>query len=196
VSLDDPGGETVAAYDVIAGAFTQTYSEMVPTIAGWLDEVASRVGDGRLLELGSGPGRDADYLQARGVRVTRSDATGAFVGALRGRGLQALRLDVRTDELGGPWDSVLANAVLLHLTTTQFASVLERARAAIPAGGTLAFTLKEGDGEAWAGREPQRWFRYWREEPLRAALRDAGWTPELLERHPGRDHPWLHVIAR
>jgi protein-L-isoaspartate O-methyltransferase len=37
------------------------------------------VGRGHILELGSGPGWDAAYLERRGVQVTRSDATRAFV---------------------------------------------------------------------------------------------------------------------
>jgi hypothetical protein len=34
---------------------------------------------GHILELGSGPGWDAACLELRGVQVTRSDATRAFV---------------------------------------------------------------------------------------------------------------------
>ena len=53
-------------------------------------------------------------------------------------------LDVRTAELGGPYEAILADAVLLHLTREQFADVLRRARCAVVDGGLLAFTLKEG----------------------------------------------------
>lgn len=67
-----------------------------------LDRYADLVGSGRVLELGSGPGWDALHLEARGVRVTRSDATGAFLTRLRAAGHEALHLGVRTDDLGGP----------------------------------------------------------------------------------------------
>jgi protein-L-isoaspartate O-methyltransferase len=45
----------------------------------YLDRVAGLVGRGHILELGSGPGWDAAYLERRGVQVTRSDATRPFV---------------------------------------------------------------------------------------------------------------------
>jgi len=68
------------------------------------------------------------------------------------------------DDFGGPYDAVLADAVLLHVTREQFVDVLQRARHAVASGGVLAITLKEGDGEAWTeaklGRP--RHFTYWR----------------------------------
>jgi hypothetical protein len=54
------------------------------------------------------------------------DATGAFVERLRAAGHQARQLDIRHDDLGGPYDAVLANAVLLHLGRDQFRLALRR----------------------------------------------------------------------
>ena len=70
---------------------------------------------GCVLELGTGPGWDADLLETLGLSVERTDAAIAFVGRLLEAGHQARVLDARAADYGGPYDGVLADAVLLHL---------------------------------------------------------------------------------
>jgi hypothetical protein len=82
--------------------------------------------------------------------VTRSDATRAFVDRLRAAGHQAQLLDLRHDDLGGPYDAVLADAVLLYLSRDQFQHAPGRIRRGSAPAGLLAMTLKEGDGEGWS----------------------------------------------
>jgi predicted TPR repeat methyltransferase len=53
------------------------------------------------------------------------------------------------EELGGPFDIVFASAVLLHLSVTQFEDLLVKAARAVHPKGLMAFTAKEGHGEAW-----------------------------------------------
>lgn len=190
---------TIATYEATAARFRDLGLVLGPVLRGFLDRVATRVGAGaRVLELGSGPSRDARYLESLGVRVQRSDATAAFVEMLHAEGFDALRLDVRTDDLGGPWDAVFANAVLLHLDRAAFASALVAIREAVVPGGVLACTLKEGDGETWTDARlgGPRWFVFWRREQLVDVLEHAGWIVESIEQVEGPNDAWLHVIAR
>src|ERR1700733_9528472 len=101
-----------------------------------------------MLELGTGPGRDALFFEAGGVNVRRTDGAIGFVKRLRAEGMQADVLEITTEDLGGPYDAVFANAVLVHLTGAQLDRVLVKALGAVRPGGLLAFTVKEGDGEA------------------------------------------------
>lgn len=168
-----------------------------PAVRSFLDRLIDRLNGHSVLELGSGPGTDADYLERGGVRVVRTDAAGAFVEMMRARGVEARRLDVRRDPLGGPYDAVLANAVLLHLTPTQLRDALLRLRGAVRDGGLLAFTVKEGDGAGWSTAKldlPRR-FTFWREDGLRALLLETGWAIDSFEHVPGPADDWLHVIA-
>ncbi len=116
---------------------------------------------------------------------------------LRAAGHHARLLDVRVDDFGGPYDAVLADAVLLHVIRKQFVDVLQRARQAVASGGVLAITLKEGDGETWTeakfGRP--RHFTYWRGPAVRAALVNTGWHVLSLEHVARRVEPWDAVFA-
>ncbi len=87
---------------------------------------------GRVLELGSGPGREATVLERLGATVRRTDGTPAFVERLRAAGHDAHVLDARRDPLGGPYDAVFANAVLLHLSRPDLQALLGRALAERP----------------------------------------------------------------
>ena len=195
----DPGEVTIETYGRIVDSYTARTRVRPPAVLTLLDRLATLASPGGcVLELGSGPGIDADLLQARGLRVQRTDAAPAFVERLRARGHEARLLDVRHDSLGGPYDAVLANAVLLHLTRSDLGLALARIHAATRPGGVFAFTLKEGDGEGLTSRKVghPRWFTYWREDPLREQLAAAGWSVESLEHVAGGEDDWLHVIAR
>ena len=104
-------------------------------------------------------------------------------------------LDPLTDDLGGPYDGVWASACLLHVARTDLPTVLRRLAEATRAGGALAVSLKEGDGEEWSVhghvRAPRR-FVYWREAPLRdGRSRGAGWGVDGAWPTGGRQRPAL-----
>lgn len=130
--------------------------------------------------------------------MVRTDAVHAFVDLLLAAGHPARLLDVRVDDFGGPYDAVMANAVLLHLSREQFVDVLVRARHAVSGHGVFAFTMKEGEGERWSRAKfgLPRHFTYWREPELRSALEAQGWQVLSLEYVTGRVEPWLYVLAR
>jgi SAM-dependent methyltransferase len=191
--------ETIAAYQADAEAYAAAGAHLTDAVREEVAAFAARVGPGgRVLEVGSGGGRDALALEAAGLLVRRTDITPAFVEVLRGDGFDAVVLDPLVDELGGPWDGVWTNAALLHVARPDLPVVLARLRQATRPGGTLYLSLKEGDGEAWSTHgevRTRRHFVYWRAGPLRTALEGAGWRVEDLAAVAGTDEGWLRVVA-
>ncbi len=191
---------TAAAYDVDAEAFSDATSELNDGVRAELDWLAGAVGAGAsVLEIGSGGGRDAIALEERGLAVRRTDISPGFVELLRGRGYDADVLDPLTDQLGGPYDGVWASACLLHVAREDLPAVLRNLAGATRAGGALAMSLKEGDGEEWSVhghvRSPRR-FVYWREAPLREVLTEAGWRVQELTHNVGHNgQDWLTIRA-
>lgn len=195
----DPTDATLRAYEQEAERYAAAFAPGVsPNVAALLDAMVGRLSVGsRVLELGSGPGLEAVYLEDRGLVVDRTDATDAFVQRLRAQGHEARLLDVRIDDFGGPYDAVLANAVLLHLDRAQARLALARCLDAVRGGGLLALTLKHGDGESWSVAKlgAPRWFVYWRSDDLRDLVSDVGWRRVELRKVQGRTEPWLHVLC-
>jgi 2-polyprenyl-3-methyl-5-hydroxy-6-metoxy-1,4-benzoquinol methylase len=200
-SAPDDNALTLQTYEVAADEYarrnreTGAWSEVVQLI----DESAALLPKGAtVLEIGSGAGTEADVLSSRGLRVQRTDATLAFVEIVRATGHDAQHLNVVTDDLGGPWDCVFANAVFLHLSREQFRVVLVKTSLSVRLNGLLVFTLKEGDGDEWSSRRFNlpRHFTYWREESLRPYIAESPWELVSLRRVESELDDWLFCICR
>jgi len=65
-------------------------------------------------------------------------------------------------------------------------------------GGTLGFTLKEGDGAAWTTRKlgRPRYFNYWREPDLRALIDASALELIVLDRYVGKNDDWPQCLCR
>ena len=196
---------TVAAYDRQAAAYRDASAPLGDRVRSGLDDLAARLDLGAVvLEIGSGGGRDARELEARGLRVRRTDVAPGFVALLREAGQDAELLDPLTDDLAqsdgdGLHDAVWAHASLLHVARADLPSVLSRLAAVVRPGGLLRMSVKEGDGEGWSTHGSigvPRMFTYWRRRDLEAVLADAGWRVERTEEADGlRGERWLMVLA-
>ncbi|WP_227466947.1 methyltransferase [Nocardioides lijunqiniae] len=198
---------TVGAYDAAALDYRDATQVMPDSGRRVIRAFADSLRAGaRVLEIGSGGGRDARALEDVGLSVRRTDVTPSFVSLLRDTGVDADVLDPLTDDLddparpGQPYDGVWAGASLLHVARADLPVVLTRLAAATRPGGALRMSVKEGDGEGWSThgvvRAP-RMFVYWREQPLRSVLDAAGWLVEDVHRavSDSGEH-WLGATAR
>lgn len=187
--------DTLQTYEATAQHYRDIAAPApLPELVALLDAACELLPPGATaLELGTGPGRDTPLLEKRGVTVRRTDGAQSFVDMLRADGHTAELLDIRTDDLGGPHDLVVAIAVLLHLDRDELADLLRRL---VPVAPVLAFTVKEGDGQAWSTDrlELPRRFTYWREAPLSELLKQTGWDVRQVLRATARE-PWLLVLA-
>jgi len=197
---------TVRAYDASAAVYRDVTQELPASIVAAIERfVAVIPPGGRVLEVGSGSGRDALALERAGVSVRRTDITPAFVQLLREAGHTADEVDPLVDDLADPgrpstaYDGVWADASLLHVERADLGTVLARLADVTRPGGALYMSVKEGDGEDWSlhgNVTAPRFFTYWREEPLRAVAETAGWTAREVRRWPGRDgEQWLALLA-
>ena len=184
--------DTIAHYERTAREYAAEITATPPPArAEALDRLLARVPAGaRVLEVGSGTGRDADYLETRGVHVRRTDAAPAFVALQAERGKHAEQLDLRSDELGGPYDAVLALCVLIHVERARTAAVLRRIAGATR--GPVLISVREGDGE----RAGDCHMTYWSRDAFAARLERAGLRVEWEQRHvDSADETWLTFLS-
>jgi SAM-dependent methyltransferase len=175
--------------------------EAMPSLLEWIDEaLAGLDGSARILEIGSGPGRDADYIETKGYEVQRTDAAQAFIAHLQSQGHPARMLNILTDDIEGIYDLIFADAVLLHFTPDEVRQVLAKILAALRPGGRFAFSVKIGEGEEFTSRklDSPRYFHYWLLPDLREILTGQGFTvvkaSECADNRNDRPN-WLYLIA-
>lgn len=195
---------TVDAYETDAATYAANGALMPDSVRRDIEDFVARLGRGaRVLEVGSGGGRDARLMEHLGLRVRRTDITRAFVALLREQGHDADVIDPLRDDLGSPdgsYDAVWANASLLHVARDDLSTVMARLAEVTSSGGLLRMSVKEGEGEGWSTHgsiSNPRHFTYWRADPLREVVAGAGWSDvEIRSQVDSRDdQPWLEVLA-
>ena len=178
----------------------ETYAALTPdTVDGsmkiWLDAGFEGLpGSCSVFELGSATGRDAVYLRAAGfMNILCSDAVEQFFPALKEAGFPAVSFNAVSDDFPHVFDVVLANAVLLHFTRSQFRDVLRKTFDGLVSGGRFLFSVKQGSGEGWTTEkmDAPRFFCYWNGESVVEELSAVGFqVPVLME-----DDLWVYVVA-
>ena len=196
--------ETVRAYDLDARAYAANGPVVPDSVRADIEELVGLLGPGaRVLEIGSGGGRDARLMESLGLRVRRTDVTPGFVALLREQGDDADVLDPLVDDLSspeGPYDAVWANASLLHVRRDDLPTVLVRLAEVTRPGGVLRASLKEGDGEGWSThgsiRHP-RHFTYWQADDVTSVVAAAGWSDVSVRSGVAgtRGETWIELSA-
>ncbi|MET9311013.1 class I SAM-dependent methyltransferase [Kribbella sp. NPDC003505] len=195
---------TLAAYEAIALEYASS-TKGTPTGVNQatLKELADSLPTGgTVLELGSGPGWDADWVESLGVRVRRTDATAAFCAFQRSRGKHAERLDAITDDYtNAAWpafDGVMALCVLLHIEREATDIVLQKVAAALRTDGVFLVSVREGIGDRWEGRASGNRYHVtlWNVLTFEERLRDAGLEPFRRAHSLDEEGAWCTFIAR
>ncbi len=201
--MGDAVGDTVRAYDLDAEAYAGR-TQVPDGVRADLEQLAADLGVGaRVLEIGSGGGRDALLMEALGLHVRRTDITPAFVALLVEQGHACDLLDPLVDDLSspdGPYDGVWANASLLHVRRADLPAVLAGLARVTRPGGLLRISLKEGDGEGWSTHgsiSSPRHFTYWRAAALEEVVAGEGWSYVSVRTgiEGDRGETWLEVSA-
>lgn len=133
------------------------------------------LGAQRLLDLGAGPGRDAQFFAAAGLLVISTDLVPAMVRLGREKGLPALVMDARRPALAAhAFDAVWSSNSLLHLPTPDLPPTLTAIRNLLRPGGLFHLRLYGGkDFEGIYAEDryrPKRFFRLYPDDALLAIV--------------------------
>ena len=195
--------DTVRSYEASAAEYAAEAAAMPEWVASEIDVFVDALGRaGRILEIGSGGGRDAREFERRGLSVRCTDVTQGFVDRLRADGFEADRLDPLTDDLADPqhpdrpYDGVWSCACLFHVAREDLVTVLGRLAQATRPDGRIHASFKEGEGEdrstVGTSEAPRRYIdTLWQEPDLRVQFAAAGWVVDEVARHGNK--PWLAV---
>lgn len=172
-----------------------TAAEVSGTFKDWIDAtLASLPLNAEIMEIGSGFGRDANYIESFGFKVNRTDATEAFVTFLQNQGHSARRFNVLIDAFPAQYDLIFANAVFLHFTPQELEKALQKIHATLKGNGVLAFSVKKGEGEEWTDAKlgQPRYFCYWEQTILVSFLQKANFEVITIS----EDKRFLQIIAK
>jgi len=190
---------TVAGYERSAREYAASVASTPspPGEAALRQLAASVAPGGRVLEIGSGPGWDADFLESLGLDVHRTDAAVAFCDFQAERGKRCDRLDLLADDIAGRYDGIAMLAVLQHFERAQVDAALRKLALALDAGGALLLMYPEGDDDDWEhGDSGDYRMVRWTPEAMDARLAQAGFAVAWQHTFDGRAGSWRSVLAR
>lgn len=216
MDINTPAGRkqrTIDFYDrnavEYAGYVDDFYStEQVSAFLGMLPE------NPKVIDLGSGSGRDAYIMSQAGAEVIGLDLSAEMV-RLAQQKYPDLEF-VHADMLDIPYpdesfDGAWCHGVLFHLESDQdVIRTLAEANRVVKAGGVIHITVKElieGDSVRVFVDEKSgaaRVYRFFTIPELKQALKQTGWQVVIAdsyqenERNPqGRHHVnWIHILAK
>lgn len=198
----DPADEnrrTVDAYDAYAERYAEvTQASHFDSRDEGLDLFAARMKPGgAVLEVASGPGWDADVMEGRGLTVRRTDLSEGFIAVQAKRGKRVERLDLTNDDLGGPYDGLVALYVIQHIARPLVDGVIARMASALAPNGLLLFSFQLGDGER-VETEPTGDYHIvmWPRQDMDAILARHGFEIVWERTQDGREACWVTLVAR
>lgn len=195
---------TIQAYCTGANAYLKAWHRRTyripPHLEVWEDYLPIH---SHVLDLGCGPGQDSRHLRRQGFHVVGLDLTYPFLQAAR-RWSPKLAL-VHADMTHLPFasnmfDGIWAAASCMHISKTQFKTLLRHLHILTRPGGIFGATLVHGKGSGFPPDEwiPGRYLCKWLKPELQKIMQQAGWEILYLRTvsHQERKGRWLNVIAK
>lgn len=130
--------------------------------------------EGRLLDLGSGSGRDSLFFQSLGYSVVAVDPVEAFVANAKKLGIkEVIQSSVEDMDFENEFDGIWACASLLHVPTKKLNLAFKNCSKALKKNGILYVSFKYGNFE---GKRNDRYYVDLTEESINQYLKDTGLT--------------------
>lgn len=189
----DTYNRTAQEYDTETTDFWNLFPHTI------IDTFAEKT-QGRVLDVGSGPGRDGLILKEKGLDVICLDASEAMVALSTSRGLTSvvgdfLELPFSDETFGGVW----AYTALLHIPKRDIDTALSEIARVLAKGGTFGLGLIEGDTELYrksSDIKSPRWFSYYRKEEIERLLQRHRFTILYFEQFKPASKNYLNFISR
>ena len=155
---------------------------------------------GKILDVGSGPGRDGVILKEKGLEVVCLDASEDMVKLSKERGLESvvgdfMQLPFSEKTFDGAW----AYTSLLHVSKLDIDKAFEEIKRVLKEGGILGLGLIEGEKEEYresSGVNMPRLFSFYKKGEIENILARHGFEIAYFESFKPRSKNYLNFIAK
>ena len=192
--------QTIDVYNKMALEYDQETTDFwVRFPVTFIDSFASKA-KGKVLDVGSGPGRDALILREKGLDITCLDASEEMVKLCLDKGLKAVVGDFNDlkfydKSFGGVW----AYTSLLHDKKADVLKSLKEVHRVLSDDGILGLGLIEGEFDGYresSGMNMPRWFAFYKREEIEAILKDCGFEIIHFEQFKPGSKNYLNYICK
>ncbi len=193
--------KTINTYDHIASKYEEETNDFWDRFPSKIVSLfAEKVGYGKVIDIGSGPGRDGLILKNAGCSVVCMDASRVMVKMCKQKGLKAisgdlLQIPFKDNSYDGAW----AYTSLLHVPKTSMLTALVEIKRILKKGGVFGLGLIEGDEEKYSyssGGDTPRYFAYYQKHEIEALLTTSGFEIIFFEEFRPGSRNYLNYLLR
>lgn len=194
-------GRTVEAYDVYYEVYDAEISDFWKRFPeNIVDLFNDNLPGKKVLNLGSGTGRDSLLLRERGLEVTCFDGSPNMVHTTEKLGFRSILGDIRSINLPDvSFDGIWAYSSLIHVTTLEMKDILLKLHRILKKDGLLLLGLIQGTGNetlAIGGSEFARYFEYYDHNKIEEILKDLHFRQVFSEEYKPGNHVYLNYILQ
>tara|TARA_R110001606_G_scaffold398569_1_gene577940 strand:+ start:3283 stop:3900 length:618 start_codon:yes stop_codon:yes gene_type:complete len=197
---------TINSYNKTAEEYYKIVSsfELLPELEIFINRV---IKDGKILDLGCGPGHHSRVFLENGFTVAGIDLSTEMIAIAKkevaGVNFQVMDiLDLKFEKES--FDGIWASASLLHIPKKNLKSVLKKLKNIMVKGGILYISLKKGVGSEilkdnrYGGVD--KYYVYYQQEEIAEILKSVGFEIIEKEQKIRRDYydtnPWIHLFCK
>jgi ubiquinone/menaquinone biosynthesis C-methylase UbiE len=181
-------------YDNETADFWQTFP------SGILNTFAEKLEGRNVINIGSGPGRDALLLQEHGCKVICLDASSKMVEMCQAKGLEAIEGDfMQIPFTPKSFDGVWAYTSLLHIPKADIGKAFEEISRVIKVGGYFGLGLIEGSGELYrnsSGINQPRYFAFYTRDEIEKLMSEFGFEVIFFDEFKPQSKKYLNFVAK
>lgn len=161
----------------------------------------------KVLEIGSGDGANAKFIENLGFEVTASDTVDGFIDTIRNKGLNTIKLNVIEDDFLEKYSAVFCWRVFVHFTIEDALKVIKKVYNSLEDNGIFIFnainreTKKvnnewvDFDGEYHMGAE--RYYNYFSQEELEKIIKQTKFEIKDFHKEGGdNNNKWLVYVLK
>lgn len=178
----------------------KTANEVVGSVKEFIDTFLSFIDKtDHILEIGSGTGRDADYIERLGYKILRTDAAHGFVKHMSEQRHDARVLNIVDETLNEKFDAIFANAVFLHFDDEDFIKATNNVQMMLKKNGIFAVSLHKGTFIGMSDhKHTARYFHEWTEEKIKPLVTQLGF--QIVSISQGKSiskrKEWIMLVLR
>lgn len=193
--------KTIQTYNNLAQEYdNETFGFWEHFPKTFFDKFIQLNGKAKILNVGSGPGRDGLILRNGGLDVTCLDASEAMIKLSTERGLNSVLGDFNSLPFqNGEFDGVWAYTSLLHALKSEIEKSLDEINRVLKSGGFFGAGFIEGETESYKenlGAGNPRWFSYYKKEELEKLFNDSGFRVVYFEEFKPATKNYLNFISQ
>jgi len=192
--------KTINTYNELAEEYDKETADFWDRFPPTIFNKFVKLSKGKVLDVGSGPGRDGLMLKKAGLDVVCLDASESMIRLSREKGLNSVIGDFMFLPFENEsFDAVWSYTSLLHIKKSEIKKSLDEIKRVLKPKGIFGLGLIEGDTELYresSGINRPRWFSFYRKEEIEKLLLEFDFKVLYSEEFKPNTKNYLNFICQ